>query len=148
MTIEWRTKDDPDFLALIAALDAHCRSANGERQALFAPHNAVQPLSDVVVLTEDGQAVACGALKPHEDGTVELKRVFVRPECRRHGYAQAVLDALVARAKAQGFHTMLLETSTGFTAAIALYRRNGFVEVEAFGPYVGLNTLCMGKPLR
>jgi putative acetyltransferase len=148
MPIEWRAKDDSDFLALISNLDVHCRNANGDRQAVFAPHNAVQQLSDVAVLTADGRAVACGALKPHEDGTVELKRVFVRPECRRHGYAQAILDALLARATEQGFHTMLLETNPGFTAAIALYRRNGFVEVDAFGPYVGLNTLCMGKRLR
>lgn len=147
MNIEWRTNDDPDFLALIAELDNYCRSMMGPRQAAFAPHNAVQPLSDVAVLVLDGQAVGCGALKPHVDGTVELKRVFVKPEYRRHGCAQALLNALEGRARAQGFHTMLLETNPDFTSAVALYRRNGFAEAEAFGPYIGMCTLCMAKPL-
>lgn len=148
MELQWRDKYDADFTSLIAELDVYCRSITGAGQAAFSPHNAVQPLSDVAVLLADGQAVACGALKPHGDGTVELKRVFVKPQYRRHGYAQTILDALTERARAQGFHTLLLETNPNFAGAVALYRRNGFAPVAAFGPYIGMCTLCMGISLR
>jgi ribosomal protein S18 acetylase RimI-like enzyme len=147
MGIEWRAKDDPDFLSLIVELDAYARDITGPRHAAFAPHNALQHISDVALLVLEGQAVGCGALKPHEDGTVELKRVYVKPASRRLGCAQTLLDALETQARAQGFHTLLLETNPEFAPAVALYKRNGFTEVEAFSPYQGMNTLCMGKRL-
>ena len=148
MEIQWRDIYDTDFASLITELDAYCRSVTGLCQAAFSPHNTVAALSDVAVLLADGQAVGCGALKPHDDGTVELKRVFVKPQYRRHGYAQALLDALTERARAQGFHTLLLETNPGFAGAVALYQRNGFAKVPAFGPYTSMCTLCLGKSLR
>ena len=80
------------------------------------------------------------------DGAGELKRFFVRPEHRGTGVADALIVALVRHADAQGVGVLRLETGDKQHAALAFYRRHGFVEVPRFGPYVGSATsVCMQR---
>lgn len=51
------------------------------------------------------------------------------PDFRGQGAGGLVLDALIARAKESGLERMLLEVRPSNTAAIALYRGRGFVEL-------------------
>ena len=80
------------------------------------------------------------------NGAGELKRFFVRPEHRGSGVADALIGALVRHAEAKGIGVLRLETGDKQHAAIAFYRRHGFVEVPRFGPYVGSATsVCMQR---
>jgi putative acetyltransferase len=60
-----------------------------------------------------------------------------RPAFLRQGVGQAVLDEIVRTARARGYRQLYLETGTGdaFSAAHALYLRNGFGWCGAFGDY-------------
>ncbi|WP_342628176.1 GNAT family N-acetyltransferase [Nguyenibacter vanlangensis] len=87
----------------------------------------------------DGAEIAAiGALRTMDDGTGEVKSMRTHPAHLRRGAAAALLDHIIAEARARGMTRLSLETGCGpsFAAALALYRRRGFVDGAAFGSYV------------
>lgn len=87
-----------------------------------------------------GDAIAgIGALKRLDDGTGEVKSMRTHPDHLRRGVAAALLEHIIAAARAAGCTRLSLETGSGpsFDAALTLYRRRGFSNGAAFGDYVG-----------
>ena len=87
----------------------------------------------------DGDAVAgIGALKELGDGTGEVKSMRTHPEHLRKGVGAALLEHIIEAAHSRGMRRLSLETGRGpaFEPALALYRRRGFTDGEAFGDYV------------
>jgi putative acetyltransferase len=87
----------------------------------------------------DGEAIAgIGALKRLGDGSGELKSMRTHPDHLRRGVGAALLEHIIAVARAERLRRLSLETGSGaaFEAALALYRRRGFVDGPAFGDYV------------
>jgi DNA-binding MarR family transcriptional regulator/N-acetylglutamate synthase-like GNAT family acetyltransferase len=83
------------------------------------------------------EPVGCGALKFHDDGPAEIKRMWVAERARGLGLGRRILAELEARAAAQGVRVVRLETNRALTEAISMYRSSGYREVEAFNaePY-------------
>lgn len=78
----------------------------------------------------------------------EVKSMFVSPEARGKGVAQALMEHLEATAKAKGFGAMKLETGDALTAAHRLYARHGFSICGPFGDYPeAASSIFMEKPL-
>lgn len=94
---------------------------------------------DVTVWTvrDDGALAGIGALKALGDGTGELKSMRTHPAHLRKGVAHALLDHILGEARARGYRRLSLETGVGesFEPALALYRRRGFADGEAFSDY-------------
>ena len=134
---------------LVSALDADLmRRYPGE------PANGVEPAEfreagGYFLLARDGvDAVGCGAFRPIDARTVEIKRMFVDPRWRGRGIAGAVLDGLETEARRRGHVRCILETGVRQPEAIAVYRRAGHAEIDAFEPYVGSPlSVCFGKDL-
>ncbi|MDO9487500.1 MAG: GNAT family N-acetyltransferase [Sphingomonadaceae bacterium] len=87
----------------------------------------------------DGDRLAgIGALKRLGDGSGELKSMRTHPDHLRRGVGAAILEHIIDVARAEGLRRLSLETGSGeaFDAALALYRRRGFVDGPAFGDYV------------
>lgn len=84
-----------------------------------------------------GRIAGIGALKRHGAGLGEVKSMRTHPDFLRRGIASALLERIIAAARAHGLARLSLETGTGpaFAPAIALYRKRGFVDGEAFGGY-------------
>lgn len=96
----------------------------------------------------DGRLAGVGGLELQRCGVGELKRFFVTPEFRGAGIADAMLDALLKYARVHGVDVVRLETGDKQRAAIAFYRRRGFVEIPRFGPYLASQTsVCMQRRL-
>lgn len=78
-----------------------------------------------------------GALKSLGDARGEIKSMRTHPDHLRQGVAAALLDHIIAKARARGWHRLSLETGTGaaFEASLALYCKRGFIDGEAFGGY-------------
>jgi putative acetyltransferase len=95
---------------------------------------------DVTVWTAhvDDEVAGIGALKRIDENVCELKSMRTYPDYLRQGLAAALLEAIIAHARARGFKVMSLETGTGpaFEPALALYRRRGFISGPAFADYV------------
>jgi diacylglycerol O-acyltransferase / wax synthase len=96
----------------------------------FAP-----PAGSFLVARVGATAIGCAGMRRHADGTVELKRMFVRVEHRRRGHARRLLAALEDRARAQGCRRVVLETGLAQPEAIALYTSAGYLPVPGFGHY-------------
>jgi len=92
---------------------------------------------------DEGELVAMGALKEltpttaTEGGHGELKSMRTSARYLRQGAAQAILTELLKLARERGYARVSLETGSTppFDAAIAMYRRFGFVECGPFGAY-------------
>jgi len=102
------------------------------------------------VAYRDSVPVGCGAMRRLDATTAELKRIYVIPAARDEGIGRAVLEALESEARKLGIQRLVLETGTRQDAALHLYRRCGFREVELFGEYLETpaTSICMAKDLR
>jgi putative acetyltransferase len=89
------------------------------------------------VLRDSGKALAMGAYKGIDGTHAEIKSMHVLHEARGRGLSKAMLDHLVAVARADGFKRLSLETGVQptFVAARALYARAGFAECGPFEGY-------------
>jgi putative acetyltransferase len=78
-----------------------------------------------------------GALKELDADRGEVKSMRTHPDFLRQGVAAAILERIIAEGRQRGMRRLSLETGTGpaFEPALALYRRLGFIDGEAFGDY-------------
>jgi GNAT superfamily N-acetyltransferase len=120
-----------------------------DREMLDVLHDDVTPPRGIFVVAElEGEIVGCGALRPHGEGTAEIKRMYVAPSARRRGVARAVLRALEAHAAGFGYRRAILETGTRQQEAMALYESEGWTPIASFGAYRGSPlSRCYEKPL-
>lgn len=102
------------------------------------------------VLRAGGKALAMGAYKRIDAGHAEIKSMHVLAEQRGRGLSRAMLDHLVAAARAEGFARLSLETGSqdAFAPARGLYARAGFADCPPFEGYVlDPNSVYMTKVL-
>ncbi|MGT2478896.1 GNAT family N-acetyltransferase (plasmid) [Methylobacterium oryzae CBMB20] len=83
------------------------------------------------------RVASVGALKIAAEGTAEVKSMRTHPDFVRMGAGSAILETIIATAKARGMRRLSLETGSGpaFEPALHLYRRRGFMNGAAFGSY-------------
>jgi ribosomal protein S18 acetylase RimI-like enzyme len=81
---------------------------------------------------DDGTALGCVALRRIDDGSCEMKRMYVDDAGRGRGVGRLLGEALLERARALGYAEMFLDTSVEQHEAIGLYRSLGFEEVEPY----------------
>ncbi|WP_284125172.1 GNAT family N-acetyltransferase [Parerythrobacter aestuarii] len=95
------------------------------------------PRVTVLAVRLDGRVAAIGAMKRLDAERIELKSMRTHPDFVRRGLAGVLLDAIIERAIIEGFAILSLETGSGphFDAALALYRKRGFENGEAFAGY-------------
>lgn len=150
MELRRTTGGDPDFLALIEALDRDLWERYPDVMQNYTAGNVVDRSVRAVVLYESGIPVGCGCLRPFNDGNdVELKRMFVEREYRGAGRSKAIVGELEAWARELGFDGVRLETGRRQPEAIGLYESTGFSRIESYGDYVGdPESLCYRKSLR
>jgi GNAT superfamily N-acetyltransferase len=93
-----------------------------------------------------GSAVACGALRPLDDGVFEVKRMYVRREFRSRGLSRLMLNRLELIARDAGRYELRIETGNKQPEALGLYYSTGFLEVQRFDPYVDIEySICFAK---
>ena len=96
----------------------------------FVFHMTVEQMAElattVFIAREGGKAVGCGALKRHEDGIGEVKRMYTRPSHRGRRIGAAIVDRIEAMAREDGLRRLVLETGDRHPAAWTVYERAGF----------------------
>ncbi len=128
-----------DALALLAEAVEEARERYPEFFAPGAPAPTNAPLvtrASFVLARLQETVVGCGALRPIDADTAEIKRMFVRRSARRQGVARAIVAQLLDHARDFGYRTVRLETGNRQPEAIALYASCGFQRIAPFGPYV------------
>jgi len=88
-------------------------------------------------LWDEDRLLGLGGLKALDAATGEIKSMRTAPEALGRGVGARILEHLIGEARARGYRRLSLETGSGpdFAAALALYRRRGFVDGPSFGGY-------------
>ena len=83
-----------------------------------------------------------------DEGTFEVKRIYIAPAFRRKGVASAVIAALEQDAAKHGFTKAILETARTTEDSAALYTKLGYRVIPYYGSPAGAeNCLCFEKNL-
>lgn len=116
-----------DFAEWMAAGGLDLRAAQPAFAAELAGLADQGPAYRLFLARAGWLAVGTVGVRPHDDGTAELKRMYVRPFARGHGVAGRLVARAVRTAEEAGCSELWLETKRGLMdPAIAMYRRLGF----------------------
>lgn len=140
------TSDNPDFQELVRQLDVELRVRDGNEAEFYLQFNKIDTIKHAIVGYENDEAVGCGALRPYDAGTVEIKRMYVPLEKRGQGIASKILIELETWAAEFAFKKCILETGYKQPEAIALYTKNGYRQIPNYGQYQNVeNSVCFEK---
>jgi DNA-binding MarR family transcriptional regulator/GNAT superfamily N-acetyltransferase len=90
------------------------------------PHGAF------LIAWSDDLPIGTVSLRPLEPGIAEVKRLWVDPMARGQGLARRLMRAIEDRARNMGFSSVRLDTNSALTAAVALYRATGWVDIAPY----------------
>ena len=90
------------------------------------------PTGCLLLVYEANQAIGCAAYRKIGDAICELKRMYIKPNYRKQGIGQKLVDILSQKAKQNGYDIMRLDTLDTMLPAISLYRNNGFYSIPAY----------------
>ena len=85
------------------------------------------------MLEAEGEVLGWGALSPFKSrcayrDTIEIS-IYVRHDCHRRGYGRTIVQDLLERARAAGYHTILAASCEESVGSIGLLRSLGFDQV-------------------
>jgi putative acetyltransferase len=140
--------DNEDFRRLVTALDRELAIRDGDEHAFYSQFNKLDTIKHAVVVYLDGKAVGCGAIRPFDKRSVEVKRMFVPLEHRGRGIATVILKELESWAAELSFKKCILETGLKQPEAIALYTKNGYRKIPNYGQYQSVdNSVCFERQI-
>lgn len=143
-----RAWDDADAAMLRAAQRAEIESRYGP-DSEPGPAPSADDIAVFLVAYADGAPAGCGALRQLDEGSAEIKRMYVVPGMRGQGVSVAVLQSLESRAAERGWFTLKLETGPKQPDAVRFYERSGYARIPNFGHYAGHEeSLCFQRELR
>lgn len=140
--------NNTEFRKLILQLDLDLNGRYGKDQEVYDSHNVIEFLETVVIAYFNNESAACGCFKKYDDSTIEIKRMFVKPQFRGKGISKLVLKELENWSSKLGYSKSVLETGKKQLEAIGLYTKSGYKIIDNYGPYVNMpNSVCMQKNL-
>lgn len=138
--------ENADFIELVQLLDKELKERDGEDHSFYAQFNNIDVLKHTLVAYQNDIPLGCGAFKQIEEGTVEIKRMYVLPDHRGKGIAVQVLKALEDWSKELKYNKCVLETGLQQPEAIALYKKSNYQIIPNYGQYKGIeNSVCFEK---
>ena len=147
MEIIRTNSENQDFIDLVKDLDFYLALKDGEEHSFYAQFNKINNLENCLVVYENEEAIGCGAIKPYDENSMEVKRMFVKPEFRGKGFASKILTELENWSKEKGFSSTILETGKRQTEAVNLYSKT-YEKIPNYGQYKGVeNSVCFKKNL-
>jgi len=140
---------NPDFKKFCEELDREFWVRYPDSQHNFEAHNKVDKSARIIVAYDDKAAIGCGCYRQAKEmNSIEIKRMYVRPERRGAGIARMILSELETWAGEEGYMQSILETGIKQPEAIALYSRSGYRLIPNYPPYVDVaESICMKKEL-
>jgi putative acetyltransferase len=108
---------------------------NFEAELAGLPAPYIPPSGCLLFAKRNSGVVGVVGLKPLGPGVAEIKRLYVVPAARRSGLGRALLERALNEARQKGYERVRLDSHhPSMTAAIAVYRSLGFVEIPPYGP--------------
>ena len=104
-----------------------------DRELTGLPGAYAPPRGRLLLAWQGAEAAGVVGLRPIADDICEMKRLYVPPARRGQGIGEALVDRVIAEARASGYRAMRLDTVPATMAkAIALYRARGFRPIPPY----------------
>lgn len=104
-----------------------------EDELASLPGKYAAPGGRLYLAAGDDSVAGCVALRPFDEKTGEIKRLFLRENARGLGLGKLLIEKVIADARAIGYRRIVLDTLYPRMAkAVELYKAHGF---RAIDPY-------------
>ena len=90
---------------------------NFEQELASLPGSYAAPQGIILLAMQDEEAVGCVAIRPHQQREAELKRLYVRDNCRKQGVGKRLFIQAMDFAQDAGYHSVVLDTLPSMTAS-------------------------------
>ena len=80
----------------------------------------------------NGEVAGCIGLKNIDKKNCEMKRLYVRPQCRGKNIGKLLVQKIITDAKEIGYSHMLLDTLPFLEKAIHMYEEFGFSPIDCY----------------
>ena len=118
---------------------------NYETEFAHLPGAYAAPKGCVMLVRHQGDVVGCAALRPINESTCELKRVYLRPSVRGHQGGRLLVQAMMNHARSIEYQRMCLDVLPEFETAQQLYEKLGFRDAPAvaYNPVPGTRFMAL-----
>ena len=150
LNFRWTDGEDKDFRHFRFVTEQYYSEIVGgeENRKDFIPYNLSSAIEDVLVVYEDGRAVACAGLKKYSETEAEIKRVWVEPAYRGRRIATMMMARIEEKAMMKGYRKVILQTREIMEDAVRLYTKLGYHLISNYPPYDKLEgAVCFAKVL-
>lgn len=126
--------DNIDFMNLCKKLDDFQNEVFPERVnlGLTTALDGLEKLEKVFLVYDGDRAIASIALKPVNNITAEVARVYTVDNYRGMGLSKMLFDKIILYAKDKEYKKLVLDTWKFSVSARALYKKLGFIEIPTF----------------
>ncbi|MFM0042365.1 GNAT family N-acetyltransferase [Paraburkholderia sediminicola] len=120
---------------------------NFESELAELPGKFAAPRGRVLLALNNGNVIGCVAMRPLDELTCEMKRLYIRPSGRGQQVGRQLATLICQIAREAGYPRIRLDTLPDMHAAQQLYVSLGFEPIPAyvFNPVAG--TLFMERDL-
>ncbi len=146
------SKEDPNTPEAVKLLDELSETLAGitgsSGRGSFDPSDVCVPKAlFVIARNHSGEAIGCGAFRPMDEYTAEVKRMYARSKAA--GIGSRILAFLEAQAKEMGYSTLRLETRLVNEQAVKFYESRGYHRIPNYGKYINKpEAVCFEKRLK
>nr|WP_322623668.1 GNAT family N-acetyltransferase [uncultured Flavobacterium sp.] len=103
-----------------------------EKEMQSVPEKYGAPAGALLLCYYEDLAVGCVGVRSLEEGIAEIKRLYVKPEYRSLKLGKQLMVLAVDAAKDLGYAFIRLDSVREMKAAVSLYEKMGFYEIEAY----------------
>lgn len=116
-----------------------------EKELASLPGDYAPPRGRLFLAQADGGIAGTVCLRPVDERTGEMKRLYVRPEFRGRGFGGRLVRLILSEADSAGYSRIVLDTLPSMGEAQALYERLGFRDIPpyAFNPVPGVRYMAL-----
>lgn len=140
---------DERFIELTKELDNEYFQKYGDIVNKYKEYNDLDDPHIVALALNWGKPIACASFKLFDKDTIEIKRVYVKKRYRRKGIAYKLVKQLEKLAMEENFRYSIIETGRENIAAIKLYEKLDYEQIDNFGFFEGDDMcICMKKEFK